>query len=92
MNARVGFVNHHEDLDRIERQLRGTLRPVVPPRELVRRLQGRIRLPDASELRRRLRDWQTLWLVLVGALSGTLMILTVARALFHITSRREGSG
>ena len=66
----------------------GLLRPVVPPRDLLRRLQDRIHIPDAAELAARLRDWQTLWLILVGALSGALVIITLARALFHITGRR----
>jgi hypothetical protein len=91
MNARTANGNNYENLDDLELQLRGTLRPVVPPQDLLGRLQARIRFPDASELRARLRDWQTLWLVLVGTLSGALLVITVARALFHLTGRR-GSG
>jgi hypothetical protein len=91
MNVRIGQANNHENLDDLELRLRGTLRPVVPPQDLLGRLQSRIRFPDASELRARLRDWPTLWLMLVGTLSGTLLVITVARALFHMTGRR-GSG
>jgi hypothetical protein len=88
MTARIGLGDNHTEFDYLEQRLRGTLRPVVPSRDLVRRLQGRLRFPDASELAARLGDWRTLWLVLVGALSGGLVMLTLARALFHMTGRR----
>ncbi len=91
MSARIGHVDSYEDFNDLERRLRGTLRPVVPPRDLLSRLQDRIHIPDAAELTAHLRDWRTLWLALAGVLSVTLMILTLARALFHLTGRR-GSG
>jgi hypothetical protein len=65
------------------------LRPVSPPRELIQRLRGRIRIPQRSEIVGRLRDWQTLMIVLGGVISGGLLVLTVARALFHIVGRRN---
>jgi hypothetical protein len=73
----------------IEAQLDGMLRPVAPPRELLLRLRDRIRFPERSVIVSRLRDWQTLMLVLGGALSGGLVVLTVARALFHLVGRRH---
>ena len=88
MKARMGHGEQYEQLDDLEQRLRGTLRPVVPSRDLLHRLQERIHIPDASELTARLRDWQTLWLVLVGALSGALLLITLARAMFHLTGRR----
>ncbi len=91
MSARIGHLDGYEDLNDLERRLRGTLRPVVPPRDLLSRLQDRIHFPDAAELTAHLREWRTLWLVLAGVLSIALMILTVARALFHLMGRR-GSG
>ncbi len=78
-----------EHLDAIEAHLAGMLRPVSPPRELIQRLRARIRIPQRAEIVVRVRDWQTLMLVLGGVLSGTLMILTVARALFHLVGRRN---
>ena len=89
MNAGIGHGNDHEKLDDLERRLRGTLRPVVPPRDLLRRLQDRVRMPTGSELTARLRDWQTMWLALVGALSAALVIITLARAMFHLAGRRS---
>jgi hypothetical protein len=82
-------LNPDERLDAIEAHLAGTLRPVSPPRELIQRLRRRIRIPRRSEIALRLRDWQTLMLVLGGVMSGALMILTVARALFHLVGRRH---
>ena len=76
-------------LEAIERQLAGTLRPVRPPHDLIQRLQGRIRMPDRAELARRLSDWNRLFLVLGGVLSGGLLLITVARAFFHIVGRRQ---
>jgi hypothetical protein len=78
-----------ERLQAIEAHLAGTLRPVVPPRDLLQRLRNRIRIPQRSEIAVRLRDWQTLMLVLGGVLSGAMLILTVARALFHLVGRRN---
>jgi len=78
-----------ERLDAIEKQLAGTLRPVAPSSDLVQRLRGRLRFPDRAELAERLRDWQTLMLALGGVLSGALVIITVARAFFHIVGRRD---
>lgn len=65
------------------------LRPVSPSRELIQRLRSRIRIPQRSEIVVRLRDWQTLMIVLGGVISGALVVLTVARALFHLVGRRN---
>jgi hypothetical protein len=78
------------DLNDLEAHLAGTLRPVAPPRAFVQRLRSRIHLPARDEIVVRLRDWQKLILVFGGVISGMLVILTVARALFHIFGRRDG--
>ena len=79
-----------EQLDAIEAHLAGTLKPVAPPKDFVRRLRGRIHLPPRSEIVIRLTDWRTLVLVFSGVLSGALIILTVARAMYHLFGRRSG--
>lgn len=89
MNGKIRSLGSQERLDAIERHLAGTLRPVVPSRDLIQRLRGRIRIPDRSEIAGRLRDWRTLMLVLGGVLSGALMLITFARALFHLVGRRH---
>jgi len=73
----------------LEAQLDGMLRPIAPPSELLLRLRGRLRFPERSVIISRIRDWQTLMLVLGGALSGGLVVLTLARALFHLVGRRH---
>jgi hypothetical protein len=73
----------------IETQLAGTLRPVRPPQGVVQRLRSRIRIPDRSEITSRLQDYQTLVLVLGSVLTGALVLITLARALYHVVGRRE---
>ncbi|HEX2697657.1 MAG TPA: hypothetical protein VHM28_08105 [Anaerolineales bacterium] len=77
------------DLNDLETHLAGTLRPVAPRRDFVQRLRERVHLPPREEIVVRLRDWQTLVLVFGGVFSGALVILTVARAFFHLFGRRN---
>jgi hypothetical protein len=82
----------NEDADRlqaVEAQLAGMLRPIEPPRDLIRRLRDRLHVPGRSVIAGRLRDWQRLVFVLAGVISGGLVLLTVARALFHLVGRRN---
>ena len=80
---------HPPELDELEAHLAGTLKPVAPPREFVRRLRGRIHFPPREEIVLRLRD-RNRWLFVLGeVMSGVLVILTVARALFHLFGRRN---
>lgn len=78
-----------ESIKAMETHLAGTLKPVAPSREILRRLRRRIRIPARDEIVDRLHDWQRLWLVLGGVLSGGLAVLTVARAIFHLVGRRQ---
>ncbi|MGZ6317412.1 MAG: hypothetical protein ACXWNQ_09145 [Anaerolineales bacterium] len=55
----------------------------------MQRLRGHIHLPERSVLVVRLHDWRRLVFVMGGVLSGAVLILTVARALFHIVGRRN---
>ncbi len=74
----------------LEAQLAGTLRPVQPSRALVQRLRGRIRFPKGEQIVRRLNDWNSLFFALGGVLSGLLLLITVARALYSLVGRRAG--
>ncbi len=76
-------------LDELEAHLAGTLKRVTPRGDFVRGLRGRIRLPQREDIVFRLHDWERLFLVFGGVISGTLVILTVARALFHLFGRRN---
>jgi len=73
----------------IEAHLAGTLRPVHPSGELIQQLRDRLRFPDRAEIVLRISDWKRMMLVLGGVMSGMLLIITIARALFHLFGRRH---
>jgi len=75
-------------LEDLEAHLAGTLRPVRPSDELVRRLKGRIRMPQRAQIVSRLSHWRSLYLALGGVLSGMLVLITVARAVYYLVARR----
>lgn len=82
-------INSEEDLDFLETHLAGTLKRVPPPNDLVQRLRARIYIPARAEIALRLRDWRTLFFVFGGVMSGMLLIVTVARAFYHLIGRRD---
>jgi hypothetical protein len=80
-----------EQLYALEAHLAGTLKPVTPPSDLVQRLRERmIRFPAREEIVLRFRDWRKLFLVFGGVMSGLLLVITIARAFFHLVGRRSG--
>ena len=79
-----------ESLSELEAQLAGTLRPVRPPKGLVRRLRDRIHMPEPRLIAERITSWRFFFVAFGGVISGMLLILTVARALFHLFGRRSG--
>ena len=76
-------------IDEIEGRLAGTLRRITPRREFVQHLRAHIHVPERSEIVVRLQDWERLMLVFGGVLSGAVMIVTVARAMYHLFGRRS---
>jgi hypothetical protein len=76
------------NLNDLESHLAGTLKPVTPPSGSAQRLRRRIRLPQRSEIVMRFNNWRSLFIALGGTLSGLLLIITVARALYHLVGRR----
>ena len=78
-----------ESLASLEAHLAGTLRPVAPPKDFAQRLRDRIRLPEREVLVSRLRDWNRLFLVFGSVMSGMMLIITIARALYYLTVRRK---
>ena len=72
----------------LEAHLAGTLRPVTPPLDVVQRLRERIRFPQPEEIVSRIRDWQRMFVVLGGVMSGMLVMITVARALYYLVGRK----
>ena len=78
-----------EHIETLEAHLAGTLRPVSPPKDFVQQLRGRIHLPKREVIVNRLRDWNRLFLVFGSVMSGMLIIITVARALYYLVGRRD---
>jgi len=78
-----------DQLYALEEHLAGTLKPVTPPMEVVQRLHERIRFPQPEEIAWRLRDWNRMFIVFGGVMSGMLLLITVARAFFYLVGRRH---
>jgi hypothetical protein len=76
-----------EQLYALEAHLAGTLKPVTPPMEIVQRLRNRIHFPERQVIVLRLQDWQRMFLVFGGVMSGMLVLITVARAFFYLVRR-----
>jgi hypothetical protein len=77
-----------EQVIALEAHLAGTLRPVIPPIDVVQRLRERVRFPQPDEIVSRLRDWKRMFVVFGGVMSGMLVIITVARAMYYLVGRR----
>ena len=80
-----------EQLYALEAHLAGTLTPVIPPKDVVQRLRERIQLfPSREKIVLRLQDWQQMFFVFGGVMSGMLVLITIARALYYLVGRRHG--
>ena len=73
----------------LEADLAQALRPIRPRQDYVKRLREAIRLPQRGELALKLQDWETLLMFLGGVFSGAVVIVTIARAMFHLFGRRQ---
>ena len=78
-----------EILLNLEERLAGTLKPIRPSKDVVQRLRERIRMPDREEIQLRLGDWQRMFLVFGGVMSGMLVIITIARAFYFFVRSRH---
>jgi hypothetical protein len=78
-----------DQIDALEAHLAGTLRPVTPPSDVVTRLRERIHFLQPEEIASRLRDWQRMFFVFGGVMSGLLAVITIARALYYFVGRRH---
>jgi hypothetical protein len=76
-------------LDELETHLAGTLKRVAPRRDFVRRLRAFIHFPPREEIASRLHDWRRLFIIFGGVISGMLLLITIARALYHLFGRRN---
>ena len=78
-----------ENLSDLEQRLAGTLKRIRPSTDVAQRLRERIRLPAPEEITLRFQDWQRMFLVFGGVMSGMLVIITIARALYYFVGKRH---
>ena len=88
MTARKKTVSP-EQLDAIEAHLAGTLKRVPLSNDVIQRLHEQIHFPYREKITIRLRDWERMFLVFSGVMSAMLLLITVARAFFHLVGRRH---
>jgi hypothetical protein len=88
MTTRKQTQNPEEDIQFLEAHLAGTLKPLAPPREIVQRLTRRIQMPNRERIASRLSDWNRLFLIFGGVISGMLLIITAARTFYYLSGRR----
>jgi hypothetical protein len=86
--SRKATTKNEDQLFALEEHLAGTLKPISPPSELVVRMRNRIRVPQRQEIVSRIGDWQRLFLIFGGVMSGFVVVITVARAFFYLVSRK----
>ena len=79
----------NDQIDVLEAHLAGTLRPVIPPKDVSQRLRERIRFFQPERIVSRIQDWQRMFVVFGGVMSGMLVIITVARALYYFVGKRQ---
>lgn len=82
-------ISSEPKLDELETHLAGILKRIAPRRDFVRRLRGFIHFPPREEIASRLHDWRRLFIIFGGVISGMLLLITVARALYHVFGRRN---
>jgi hypothetical protein len=59
--------------------------------DVVQRLRERIHFfPSREKIVLRLQDWQQMFFVLGGVMSGMLVLITIARAFYYLVGRRHG--
>ena len=88
MKTRKQTQNPKDDIQFLEAHLAGTLKPLAPSKEIVHRLNRRIQMPNREKIVSRLSDWNRLFLVFGGVISGMLLIITLARTFYYLTGRR----
>ena len=78
-----------ESLTDLETHLAGTLRPVAPPMGFSQRLRDRVRIPEPRLLAERVLSWKFFFVAVGGVMSGLVIVITAARALFYLFGRRQ---
>ena len=86
--SRKDTAGNEAQLNALEEHLADTLVPITPPSDLVVRMRERIRVPQREEIVSRIDNWQRLFLVFGGVMSGFVLVVTVARAFFYFVTKK----
>ena len=78
-----------DQLNALEAHLAGTLKRVTPPMEVAKRLRERIHFPQRGVIVLRIPDWRRMFLVFGGVMSGMVVLITIARALYYFFARKQ---
>jgi hypothetical protein len=78
-----------EKFSALEQKLAGAFRPVQAPREFVQTVRQRMKFASPHIAVERAHDPQKLIFIIGGAVSGLLLILTIARAIYYFAKERR---
>ncbi len=84
-----GSKTQMENLSDVEIRLADAFRPIKPSNKFVKNVRKRIRFTPPVLIANKPPETQHLLLVLGGVLSVSLMIITVARAIYFFVGRRK---
>jgi hypothetical protein len=88
MSKRSSNFSPKEDFESLEAHLARALKPLAPPKEIVQRLNRRIQLPNRERIAASLSDWNRMFFIFAGVMSGMLILITFARAFYYLAGRR----
>lgn len=77
------------DFNPVEAELEAAFHPIHPSTKFVQTVRRRIQVRPSVEVSQRLAAPSSLVLVLGGVLSVSLLIITLARAIFYLTNRAK---
>lgn len=76
--------DNNAELNALENDLSSFLKPVRPSKQYITKMRDRIHFQPTMELRNPLAENRKLLYTLGGVLTGSLLLITVARAFFFL--------
>jgi len=80
-----------EEITELENSLSITLKSIRPPSDVMQRLQERIGKLETNRIAKRISNWELSIITIGGAVSATMVILTIIRALFYFFGKYKKS-
>ena len=78
-----------DDFNLFEARLESVLHPVHPSSKYVQKIRQRISFKAPVEVAQRLSSPPSMLIIFGGVLSVSLLIITIARAIFYLTNRSK---